>query len=146
MGFAVSGSGNRNKEERSRIGTEKIFTSGSVVQAVFRIRIRRMCMVFGLWIRIRIRNLLLRIQLRILPLKSKKNEKNRDFWDLLFCDFFITFYLWKNDVNVHSKRNKHKNWEKKIYFLLYLDGYWRKEQDPEPDPHPDPLVKVTDPG
>jgi hypothetical protein len=28
MGFAVCGSGNRNKEDRARIGTEKIFTSG----------------------------------------------------------------------------------------------------------------------
>ncbi len=26
----------------------------------------------------------------------------------LFCDFFMTFYLWKNDVNVPSTRNKYK--------------------------------------
>jgi hypothetical protein len=28
---------------------------------------------------------------------------------------------------------------------LHLDGYCRKEQDPEPDPHPDPYQYVTDP-
>jgi hypothetical protein len=39
-----------------------------------------------------------------------------------------------NDVNVHLKRNKHKNLEK------ILEGHL-----PEPDPQPDLLVKGSDP-
>jgi hypothetical protein len=62
-----------------------------------------------------------------------------------YLDFycFVTLYDFlslKNDVNVPSKRNKHKNF-KKIIFWWHLQGHWRKEQDPEPDP----LVKDTDP-
>ncbi len=46
----------------------------------------------------------------------------------------MTFYLWKNDVIVPLKRNKHKN-------LKVLKANDEKEQDPDPDP--DPLVKGT---
>jgi len=42
---------------------------------------------------------------------------------LLFCDFFMTFYLWKNYVYVASKSNKQKNLEKKNILLLLL--FWR---------------------
>jgi len=39
--------------------------------------------------------------------------KKKKIWFLLFCDFFMTFYFEKNDVNVPSKSNKKKN-----FFLL----------------------------
>ncbi len=42
--------------------------------------------------------------------ESKNSEKP---WFLLFCDFFMTFY-----VNVPSKRNKHKNLGKKIIIVF----------------------------
>ncbi len=38
---------------------------------------------------------------------SKIGKKNFDSY--CFCDFFLTFYLWKNDVNVPLKSNKQKN-------------------------------------
>jgi hypothetical protein len=46
---------------------------------------------------------------------SSKNSKKRKTLILLFCDFFLTFYL-KNDKNVPSKSNKHKILRKKIIF------------------------------
>jgi hypothetical protein len=44
-----------------------------------------------------------------------KSKENLDFFCFLpFYDFLSS----KNDVNVPSKRKKHKNFEKKINFLL----------------------------
>jgi hypothetical protein len=113
---------------------------------VFRIRIHRIRMFWGLlWIRIRISNLLVRIRfrIRILSSTSKKMKKNLDF----YCFATSLWYLsLKNDINVPSKRNKHRNLKKeKNIICWHLEGHWRKEPDPEPDPHPDPLVKGTDP-
>jgi hypothetical protein len=42
---------------------------------------------------IQIHNLVVGIWLRILPLTSKKNAEKPKF--LLFCNFFMTFYLWR---------------------------------------------------
>ncbi len=69
----------------------------------------------------------------------------------MFSDFFLLFFSLKNDVNVPSKRNKHKSLQNKNIFcwhLVSLEG--QKEQAPEPlvkgtDPHPDPLLNVTGP-
>jgi hypothetical protein len=62
----------------------------------------------------------------------------------------LYFYSPKNDLNVPSKRNKHKNLEKKnmCWHLVSLEG--RKEQDLDllvtgTDPHPDPELNVTGP-
>ncbi len=86
------------------------------------------------WIRIRIRNLFVRI--RILPSTSKKIN-NLDF--LLFCDFFMTYYL-RNMVWMYlQKWVSIKTWRKIIIFCCHLEGHRRKEQDP--DPHPDPLAE-----
>jgi hypothetical protein len=85
---------------------------GSYFEPVFRIRIRK-----SVWFwnsRIRSRNLFVWIQIRIwvLPSTSKK-MKNLDFYCLwLLCDVLSL----KNDVNVPSKRIKHKNLDK--FFLL----------------------------
>ncbi len=32
-----------------------------------------------------------------------------------------------------QKRNKHENLKKLFFFVECLEGYWHKEQDPEPD-------------
>ncbi len=58
---------------------------------VFRIMIH---MYLGLWIRIRIRDLFLRIciRIRIFPFTKANEEKP---WFLLFCDFILTSYLWR---------------------------------------------------
>jgi hypothetical protein len=45
---------------------------------------------------------------------SKKKEEKSQF--LLFCDFYYDFLYLKNDVNVPSKRKKHKYLVKKIIF------------------------------
>ncbi len=98
------------------------------------------------WRSIRICNLFVRIG--ILTSTSKKIKKNRDF--------FMTFYLWKkNDLNVPSKRNKHKNLEKQHYFLLAVWRSLRKRAGStsgsvshkygSEDPHPDPYQYDTDP-
>jgi hypothetical protein len=75
-----------------------------------------------------------------------KGKKEGKPWFLLFCDFFMTFLSLKNHANggVPSKRNKHKNLEKKIIFCWHLEGHRQKEQDLELDPCPDPLDKGTD--
>ena len=65
------------------------------------------------WIRIRISNLYVRI--RILPPTSKKFKKNLDFYCLWLLNDFLSL---KNDVNVPSERNKHKNLREKKLFLL----------------------------
>ncbi len=83
---------------------------------LFRIRIRRIRMPLcfrASWIRVLIRNLFVRI--RILPSRSKKWRKT-----LIFTVFWLRydFISLKNDVNVPSKRNKHKNVEKKKFCLL----------------------------
>ncbi len=60
--------------------------SGSVCSVCFRaswIRIRNLFVRIPIWLRI-----------QILQSTSKKYEENLDIC-LLFCDFFITFYLWK---------------------------------------------------
>ncbi len=61
---------------------------------------------------------------------------------LLFCDFFMPFYLLrKNDVKVSSKSNKQIKIRRKNFFGCGLEGHWRKDKDPKPDP----LVRVMDP-
>ncbi len=52
---------------------------------------------------------------RILPSSSKKSKKNLDFWSFVS---FYNFLSLKNDVPV--------------YRITLLEGYWRKEQDPDP--------------
>jgi hypothetical protein len=47
-------------------------------------RIRRIRMLLGKWIRIRIRNLFVRIRIRILTSTSKKIKKNLDFYCFLY--------------------------------------------------------------
>ncbi len=49
----------------------------------------------------------------------------------------------KNDVNVTSKSNKQKNFE--FFCCWWLEGHWRKWQDPDPHPDPDPLGRGLDP-
>ncbi len=65
---------------------------------------------------------------------------------LSLCDFLITLFL-KDDVNVPTESNKHKNYKKLqgVFFVGILKAKrWRKEQDPDPlfcgmDPEdPDP--------
>ncbi len=77
---------------------------------VFRIRIY---VFWASWICIRIHNLFILIRIRILPSTSKKMKKSLDF----YCFLALYFLSLKNDVNVPSKRNKHKNLKKKDYFL-----------------------------
>ncbi len=68
----------------------------------------------------------------------------------MFCDFFMTFKLWKNDVNVASKSNKQKNILNN-FFCCHLEGHWRKagsgsvsfSQRYGPS-DPDPYQNVTD--
>jgi hypothetical protein len=50
-------------------------------------------------------------------INKQKNEEKPCF--LLFCDFFYFLSL-KNDVNVHSKRNKHKNLREKKKILFFV--------------------------
>jgi hypothetical protein len=82
---------------------------------VFRIRIRiwiRICMIrifWASWIRIRIRNLFVRIRIR----KSKRCKKTLISTVLRLLYDFLSL---KNDVNVPSKRNKRKR--KKITFFV----------------------------
>jgi hypothetical protein len=42
------------------------------------------------------------------PFIIKQKQKEKPWCFLLFCDFFMTFYLWKIDVKVASKTNKQK--------------------------------------
>ncbi len=58
------------------------------LKAVFRIRIRRIRMFFGL----------------LNPSGSNKQKYEEKPGFLLFCDFFLTL-SWKNDENMPSKRN-----------------------------------------
>ncbi len=62
----------------------------------------------------------------------------------------------KNDLNVPSKMNEHKNLRrKKIIFCWHLEGLLREEQDLDqlvegtdlriPDPHPNPYKNVRKP-
>ncbi len=81
-----------------------------------------------------IRNLLVWIWIWI---NKKKWKKPHDFYCPATSYDFLSL---KNDVNVPSKRNRHKKFDK-LFFCL-LEGQWRKEQDPEPEP--DPLVKGPD--
>ncbi len=55
------------------------------------------------------------------------------------------FLSLKNYVNVALKSTVITNKPKKfrIFFCCLLEGYWRKQQDPEPDPNP--IVRGTDP-
>ncbi len=64
---------------------------------------------------IRIRYLFLRI-LDPDPSINKQRIEEK-YWFLLFCDFFYDFLSMKTDVNVPSKRNKHKNFVKKLIFV-----------------------------
>jgi hypothetical protein len=63
---------------------------------------------------------------RIVPPTSKKNLDKS--WFLLLCDFFLTFYLLMNDVNVAVFQIRIL--VRRIRMFLGL-----------PDPHPDPLVR-----
>jgi hypothetical protein len=53
----------------------------------------------------------------------------------------------KNDVNVPSKRKKHKNFldEKFYFFVGVLKVTVEKSKIIYPDPEPDPVGKGTDP-
>jgi hypothetical protein len=99
--------------------------------------------------RIRIRNLFVRI--RILPSTSKKWKK-KDFNFYCFERLLYDFLSLKNDVAVPSKSTKHKNLEKKIFFVGskvttksagFKAGYSLRYGSE--DSHPDRYQKITDP-
>jgi hypothetical protein len=56
----------------------------------------------------------------------------------LFCDFFMTFYLWRSMLIRLQKVISNKPREK-LFFCLHLEAHRRKDQDP------DPLVRGMDP-
>jgi hypothetical protein len=68
-------------------------------------------------------------RIRILPL-TRNLEKH---WCLLFCDFFMTFYLLRL-----MQMYLQKVISKKIIFCWHRGCHWRKEQDTNPEPDPDP--------
>ncbi len=85
--------------------------------------------VFRIWIR-RIRKFLDLPDLD--PLSSRKNRK-KNLYFLLFCDFLMTFYLWR----------MMEMYLQKVITRKKLEVYFWKKQDMEPDPHL--LVRGTDP-
>jgi hypothetical protein len=73
---------------------QSLYDVTPVLRFRIRIRIRRIRMFLGSWIRIhKSEELRIRIRIRIF-LSSSKNSK-KEPWLLLYCDFFMTFYLWK---------------------------------------------------
>ncbi len=84
-----------------------------VLQPVLLIRIRRIRMFWGL--------------LNPDPsiIKQKYWEKP---WFLLFCDFFLTFYLWKM-MSVYLQKIISRITFFKLVFCLRLEDQWRKQQD-----------------
>jgi hypothetical protein len=76
--------------------------------------IRRVCL-WAFWIRVRIRNLFVRIRILILPSTSKKIEANLYLYSCVTSLWIFIFEKW---CNIPWKRNKNKNLEKKNYFLL----------------------------
>ncbi len=89
----------------------------------------------------RIRIHLSDVWIRIQILLSKIVRKTKMILTVLWL--LLDFLSLKNDVNVHWKNNKQKNFCFKLVFCRRLEDQWRKEQDP--DPHPDPLVRGMDP-
>ncbi len=98
------------------------------------------------------------IRIRILFHKQAKKLRKTLISTVLWL--LYDFLSLKNDVNVPSKRNKHKNLEKKNYFLL---ASWRSLMkragsgagsasgsvsqrcgSDDPDPHQDPYQNVTE--
>jgi hypothetical protein len=80
------------------------------------------------------------VRIRILPSTSKKIRKaltSSSF--LLFCDFFLTFYLSRMMSMYLKKVINKKTSGKKLIVFWHLVSYWRKKQVP------DPQVSVTDP-
>ncbi len=63
------------------------------------------------------------------PSTSKKMKKSLDFY-LLFCDFFMTFYLWRM-MKMYFQKGTIKKLIK-IIFCWQFEGHWRKEKDPDP--------------
>ncbi len=127
----------RNKNIKSkRHIKQQCCGSGSTGSTCFwtsRIRIHKS----EVWIRIRIWMLLS---------SCKNSKKNLDSY------YFVTlfdFLSLKKDVNVPSKSNKQKKFNKKLVFdgiLKVSDENSRIQiQDPDSDPNPDPLVRGMDP-
>ncbi len=79
--------------------------------------------------RIQIHHYILRI--RIWIQQAKKVRKTLDFYNYDSFPLF-DFLPMKTDVNLPSRSNQLKNFEKN--FLLHLVSHWRKRQDPDPDP------------
>ncbi len=78
--------------------------------SVLRIRIRRIRMYFGL----------------LDPNPNIIKQKSLEIpWFLLFCDFFMTFFLWKKLCKCMylQKVIRKKTWR--------FEGHWRKKQDPD---------------
>ncbi len=73
----------------------------------------------------RIRHYFVQIRIRILPLTIKK--ENLDFYYFLTC---LDFLYMKTDVNVHSKLNRQKDFEKKHIFVANLSP---RVSNPDPD-------------
>ncbi len=99
-------------------------------------------MLWASWIHIQIRNLFVRIRIRlcirILLSPCTNIKKNLDFYCFVTSLWLFIFEEWCKCA--FKKENAWKLGEKKN-FLLAFQGHWRKEQNP----HPDPYQNVTYP-
>ena len=100
-----------------------------------------------LWIRILIQN-----QIRVFISSCKISKKNLDSYYLVTPFDFLSF---KNYLNVASKSNNHKNFDKNRFFACILNVNDERSrirfQEHNPDtnldtnPDPDPLVRGIEP-